>query len=93
MPRINAIIYATPRKHGYEQTNGRCIRPSKSNDINQRKKEDEKERIIIDIIDWKVKIKSQWYTRKKSHEKMNDIGANFEIIMKSVSFEEYIIIT
>lgn len=86
--RINSIIYATPRKTGFEQTNGRCIRPSTAPTAKQRKLENNKTRIIIDIIDWEIRLKSQWYTRKKAHENMNKIGAEFEIEMKNVSFED-----
>jgi len=88
IPRINSIIYATPRKNGYEQTNGRCIRPSISKDIERREKENNKVRIIIDIIDWEVRTRSQWYVRKKAHEKMNEIGAQFEIEMRDIKFSD-----
>ena len=88
IPRINSIIYATPKRYGYEQTNGRCIRPSILKNKENKKKENDKVRIIVDIIDWDVRIQSQWFTRKKAHKKMNDIGAKFKIKIFDINFDE-----
>lgn len=88
IPRINAIIYATPRRTGIEQSNGRCIRPSMATNIKQRNKENNKERVIIDIIDWGISLKNQWYTRKKIYNSMHEIGAKFNIIMEDINYDE-----
>ncbi|MEE9571711.1 MAG: DEAD/DEAH box helicase family protein, partial [Candidatus Neomarinimicrobiota bacterium] len=88
IPRINAIIYATPRKSGIKQANGRCIRPSTAKNIKRRNKENNKERIIIDIIDWNISLKSQWYVRKKTYSSMDEIGAEFDIFMEEINYDE-----
>lgn len=78
IPRITAIIYATPKKRGYEQTNGRCIRQTTIKELNEKNRE------IIDIIDWDIPVfKRQWYFRKDSHNKLcidtGIIGTNFNM--------------
>lgn len=56
IPKMNAIILATPRKSGSRQTINRIFRLGSNYDI---------ERKIIDIVDWMTIYKGQWYKRKK----------------------------
>ena len=50
---MDTILFVTPRRNGVEQVIGRVFRPGKNKN----------ERWIIDIIDWKINLKSQWYER------------------------------
>ena len=56
IPKMNAIILASPRKNYNEQTIKRIFRLGSDASI---------ERQIIDIVDWKTPMKNQWYSRKK----------------------------
>lgn len=92
IPRINAILYATPRKSGIKQSNGRCLRPSDNENINKKMEENNKERIILDIIDWNIGfMKSQWYKRKKIYSEMDEIGADFIIMNEDVNYKELMV--
>lgn len=56
IPRMNALVLATPRKSYNEQTIKRVFRLGSDNTI---------ERQIVDIVDWRTSLKSQWYSRNK----------------------------
>lgn len=92
IPRINAILYATPRKSGIKQSNGRCLRPSNNENKEQKRKENSKERIIVDIIDWNIGFtKAQWYKRKRIYSTMDSMGADFDIINEDADYKDFII--
>ena len=59
IPRMNAMILATPFKFGARQYINRIFRIGSDYNI---------KRIIIDIVDWSTVFKSQWYTRKKYYD-------------------------
>ena len=95
LPRINAIIYTTSKRNGYTQTNGRCIRPSYSDDEKKRKLENEKLRIIIDVIDVKTKYISQWYSRIVAHNELlgtkdniSKLGTQFSIEIEKIDYKD-----
>lgn len=95
LPRINAIIYCTSKRRGYIQTNGRCIRPSSSNNEKKRKYENEKERIIIDVIDCNTRYVNQWYSRIIAHKKLygngeiiSKLGTRFSIEIEKISYKD-----
>lgn len=62
IPKMNAIILATPRKSKSRQTINRIFRLGSNYDI---------ERQIIDIVDWCSLYKHQWYKRKKYYQEKN----------------------
>ena len=55
IPKMNAVILATPRKSKSRQTINRIFRLGSNYDI---------ERKIVDIVDWATLYKNQWYKRK-----------------------------
>jgi superfamily II DNA or RNA helicase len=56
IPKMNAVILATPRKSKSRQTINRIFRLGSNYEV---------ERQIIDIVDWATLYKNQWYKRKK----------------------------
>lgn len=62
IPKMTSIILGTPRKTGSKQFINRIFR------LGYKEK---KIRNIIDIVDWKVCLKNQWYKRKKYYEERN----------------------
>jgi superfamily II DNA or RNA helicase len=60
IPRMNAMLLATPFKTGTEQYIGRIFRLGSDYTI---------VRNIIDIVDWDVTLKSQFYSRRKFYNK------------------------
>jgi hypothetical protein len=64
IPKMNASIFASPRKDP-KQVIGRILRLGSNEDIRRQ---------IIDVVDWRTTLKSQWYCRKKFYkEKEFDI--------------------
>jgi superfamily II DNA or RNA helicase len=59
IPKMNAVILATPRKSKSRQTINRIFRLGSNYDI---------ERQIIDVVDWMTIYKHQWYKRKGYYE-------------------------
>jgi len=59
--KMNGMVLATPRKTGCEQFISRIFRLGSDNRI---------ERIIVDIIDFKSSLKTQWYHRKRYYDSM-----------------------
>ena len=62
--KMNSIILATPRRNGLEQIIGRIYRLSGDQNI---------ERVIIDIVDNRTCLKSQFYNRKKIYGIKNPV--------------------
>jgi superfamily II DNA or RNA helicase len=78
IPKMNAIIFATPRRNKMTQTLGRILRISGDPKI---------PRIIIDIIDESTSLASQFNTRKKVYK-----DKDFPIKEKIISYEDISII-
>ena len=64
--KMNGLVLATPRKSGMTQTIGRILRLGSDASIKRQ---------IYDIVDMKIKLKSQWSSRKKYYDSMG-----FEIV-------------
>jgi superfamily II DNA or RNA helicase len=62
IPKMDAIMFVTPRRNKMRQTIGRILRRSGDTTI---------ERIIIDLIDQNTKLKSQLTTRKQVYKEKN----------------------
>jgi superfamily II DNA or RNA helicase len=62
IPKLDSIILTTPRKRKSKQYIGRIFRLGSDYSITRQ---------IIDIVDWKTPMKSQWYKRKKFYEEMD----------------------
>jgi superfamily II DNA or RNA helicase len=75
VPRLNAVILATPRKSKSRQFIGRIFRIGSDYST---------ERQIIDVVDTRTTLKNQWYERKKYYDEKN-----YTIIEKKISWKEY----
>jgi hypothetical protein len=62
IPKMNAIILATPRKTKSRQFINRIFRLGSDHTITRQ---------IADIVDWKTSLKNQWYARKKYYNEKN----------------------
>jgi len=62
IPKLTTIILSTPFRHGAKQTIGRIYRKGGNSDI---------VRIINDIVDVRVSLRSQFVTRKKFYKTLN----------------------
>ena len=60
IPKLNSVILTTPRKSKSKQFINRIFRLGSNYDI---------ERQIIDIVDIKTSLKSQWYKRKEYYDR------------------------
>jgi superfamily II DNA or RNA helicase len=72
--KMNAIILATPRKSNMKQIMGRIYRLTSDANIKRQ---------IIDLVDNKICLKSQFYARKKTyidslHSPINDIKVKWQ---------------
>lgn len=76
IPKMDTILFVTPRRNGVEQVVGRIFRPGKNKN----------ERWIIDIIDWKINLKSQWYERLDVYERQKDNKRNPNICETEIDF-------
>lgn len=69
--RMNAAVFATPRKNGFKQICGRIMRRGSDPDI---------ERVIVDIVDVNTTLMRQKYERKNAYSyygfPINDIQDN-----------------
>ncbi len=84
--KINAIVYATPRKKGIVQSAGRALRPSNNCDVKIKKKENEKMRRIVDIVDWHIPFaRTQWKKRLQEYNKLKK-NVDIEIIMRPTNY-------
>jgi superfamily II DNA or RNA helicase len=75
IPRMNAMILATPFRTGSKQYIGRIFRLGSDYSI---------VRNIIDIVDWDTTLKSQWYSRKKYYAEKE-----YPINTEQVSWDEF----
>ena len=78
IPKMDTILFVTPRRNGVEQVVGRIFRPGKNKN----------ERWIIDIIDWKINLKSQWYERLDVYERQKTQNRNPKLCETEVNFTE-----
>jgi superfamily II DNA or RNA helicase len=79
IPRMNAILFATPFKTGSKQFAGRIFRTNKDNpEMNKL------ERTIYDICDMNTTLSSQYYARKKYYQ-----SRNFKIKEKKLSWTDF----
>lgn len=78
IPKMDTILFITPRRNGVEQVIGRIFRPGPNKNV----------RWIIDIIDWKINLKSQWYERLNVYEKQKDNKRNPVLCETEIDFSE-----
>lgn len=62
IPKMDTVLELTPRRNGVEQVIGRIFRPGPNKNV----------RWIIDIIDWRINLKSQWYERLNVYNKQKE---------------------
>lgn len=74
IPKMNAIILATPRKSKMKQYIGRIFRLGSDATITRQ---------IYDIVDMKISLKNQWSTRKKYYNENN-----FEINQTKILYSD-----
>ena len=74
IPRMNAMIVATPFRTGSKQYIGRIFRLGSDYSIVRK---------IIDIVDWDTTLKSQWYARKKFY-----IEKEYPITIKEIKWSD-----
>jgi len=77
--RMTALVLATPRRHGMQQILGRIFRHGYKPDV---------ERVVIDIVDMKLSLKSQATDRKKEYKRRD-----MTIIEEDVSYESIIVVS
>lgn len=71
--KMNCAVFATPRRNGYIQICGRITRRGADTNI---------KRIIVDIIDNKTALRSQYFSRKISYDTIK-----FPVKSRTVSWE------
>lgn len=76
IPKMNAIILASPRKSYNEQTIKRIFRLGSDTTIKRK---------IIDIVDWKTPMKNQWYMRKKYFD-----SQDYPILMRRLDWSDVV---
>lgn len=69
IPRMDTIIFYTPHKEGTSQFIGRIFRPGENQAV---------PRLIIDCVDRGLKLKNQFYTRKKVYDNQRSIGRDLK---------------
>ena len=78
IPKMDTILLLTPRRSGIEQIIGSIFRPGKNKN----------ERLVVDIIDWKINLKNQWYERKHIYEKQKDQNRNPQLVEYIVDYND-----
>jgi superfamily II DNA or RNA helicase len=78
--RLDALIFATPRRTGINQFIGRIFRRGSDNTIR---------RYIVDIVDANTSLKSQASARKKVYEQQENVGRTFTITKIKEKWEDY----
>ena len=78
IPKMDAIILATPRKSKSRQYINRIFRLGSDYSINRK---------IIDIVDWSTPMKSQWYKRKLYYDEMKYPINIIDIDYKKIEIE------
>jgi len=74
--KLDSVILTTPRKRKSKQYIGRIFRLGSDENIVRK---------IIDIVDWSVCMKNQWYLRKKYYEEMG-----YPITIKKIEYNDVI---
>jgi len=77
IPKMDTILFVTPRRNGVEQVIGRVFRPGPNKN----------ERWILDIIDWKINLKSQWYERLNVYERQKAQNRNPTLSETEINFD------
>ena len=78
IPKMDTILPVTPRRNGFEQVIGRIFRPGPNKNV----------RWLVDLVDWKINLKSQWYERLNVYEKQKEQNRNPILSEFDVDFEE-----
>lgn len=78
--RLNAIIFATPRKSHVNQFIGRIFRKGSDNTIRRR---------VIDIVDCKTSLKSQYYARKVIYDMQNSLSRKTKICKVKIPWTKF----
>lgn len=65
IPRMDTILFATPHKTGTAQYIGRIFRPGPNQQV---------PRLIVDIVDKRLKLSSQFSSRKRIYNEQEQIG-------------------
>jgi hypothetical protein len=73
--KLNAIVLCTPMKKNTKQTIGRILRSGSDSSV---------KRIVVDVVDFKLSLKNQWYTRKKFYT-----AQGYKIHTHEVSYLDY----
>jgi len=76
IPKLNSLILATPRKSRSRQYINRIFRLGSDYSITRE---------IIDIVDTKVVLKSQWYKRRAYY-----LEQDYEISTEKYSYKDFI---
>lgn len=71
IPRMDTILFATPHKKGTSQYIGRIFRPGPNQHV---------PRIIIDIVDKRLKMASQFSVRKRVYNEQEQIGRKLSMV-------------
>jgi superfamily II DNA or RNA helicase len=79
IPRMDAIIFSTPKKNRVEQYLGRIFRPG----LNKNK------RSVLDIVDVKSTVKKQRKSREDVYNAQEEKNRFFEITNQSISWEMF----
>lgn len=75
IPKLSAVVLATPRKSKARQFINRIFRLGSNYEI---------ERQIIDIVDTKTSLKTQWYERKKYYDEQG-----FEMDERKIKWSDF----
>lgn len=78
--RLDAIIFATPRKSHINQFIGRIFRKGSDPTIRRR---------VIDIIDCKTSLRSQYYARKVVYDMQHEISRKVKICKVKVKWTKF----
>lgn len=81
IPRMDAIIFATPKKNRVEQYVGRILRPGENQGAH---------RYIIDIVDAGTSLKSQLKARSQTYETQEEKNRFFTIHESSADYTKVI---
>ncbi len=75
IPRMDTIVFATPHKTGTSQYIGRIFRPGPNQHV---------PRIIVDIVDKRLKLSSQFSSRKRIYKEQEQIGRHLTMKVHEV---------
>lgn len=78
IPKMDTVLLLTPRRNGVEQVIGRIFRPGPNKNI----------RWIIDLIDWKINLKSQWYERLNVYNRQGEQNRSPTICELEIAFDK-----